>query len=237
MDALGIIPARDGSKGIPRKNLALLAGKPLLAHTCEQALQATTLTRLIVSTDAEAIADCARRCGVEVPFLRPRELAADETPMLDVVRHALEALRQRESYRPDVVVLLQPTSPLRRAEHIDGAVRRLIETGADSVVSVAEVPHQFTPGSLLRLEAGRLVPLLNGSQPLRRQDKPLVYARNGPAVLAVRRQALEGGSFYGEVSLPYVMPLDCSVDIDGPFDLALAEFLLQKSVGSSCGHP
>lgn len=229
MKVLGVIPARGGSKGISNKNLALLAGKPLLAYTCEQALAAKTLTRVIISSDDETIAACAKRFGIEVPFMRPIELAQDETPMLEVLQHAVRMLEESEGYRPDILVLLQPTSPLRRAEHIDAAVRLLQESDADSVVSVVEVPHQFTPHSLLRLEEGCLVPYLNGPQLLRRQEKPILYARNGPAVLAVRRRVLERQSLYGKISRPLVMPLEASVDIDGPSDLALAEALLRQT--------
>lgn len=229
MDILGLIPARAGSRTIPNKALVTLAGRPLLAHTCEQARQAATLNRVVVSTDDEAIARCARDCGIDTPFLRPRELAADETPMVEVLRHALQALREGERYQPDVVVLLQPTSPLRRAEHIDTAVRLLIESGADSVVSVVEVPHRFSPGSLLRLEpSGTLMPYLDGPQPLRRQDKPVLYARNGPAVLAVRAAVLvEQRSLYGQTSKPLIMSTTESIDIDTPEDLQWAESLLK----------
>jgi len=229
MHVLGVIPARGGSKAIPRKNLTLLAGKPLLAYTCELAREAKTLTRIILSTDDEAIAAYGRRLHVEVPFLRPKALAADETPMLDVLEHAVKTLREQEGYQADIVVLLQPTSPLRKGEDIDRAVRLLKRHRADSVVSVVEVPHQFNPVSLLKVQSGSLVPFLNGPLVLRRQDKPALYARNGPAVLAVWRRVLEEQrSLYGDVCLPFVMPPERSVDIDTPFDLALAEFLLRR---------
>ena len=226
-EVLGLIPARGGSKGIPKKNLVRVAGKPLLAHTCEQARRAKTLTRVVLSTDDAAIARCARACGVEVPFLRPARLAADRTPMIDVVRHALEMLRRREGYDPKIVVLLQPTSPLRRADQIDAAVKQLLATGADSVVSVVEVPHQFRPGSLMRLDGERLVPVQRGRLVLRRQDKPKVFARNGPAVLAVRAETVRRqGTLYGAHCRALVMDADSSLDVDSPPDLAHAEYLL-----------
>ncbi len=229
MTILGIIPARGGSKGIPQKNLVSLAGKPLLSYTCEQALRAKSLTRVIVNTDNEEIARCAKGYRVEVPFLRPKHLSEDETPMLDVLLHALETLQSQEGYQPDIVVLLQPTSPLRQAEQIDEAVQKLVNSDADSVVSVVEVPHQFNPVSLLRLESGSLIPYLNGPQISRRQEKPILYARNGPAILAVRRKILvEQKSLYGNRTLPFVMPLEFSVDIDGPSDLAFAEWILRQ---------
>ena len=227
MEILGLIPARGGSKAIPHKNIAPLAGRPLLAYTCDAALASQRLTRVVLSTDDPAIAEVGQACGVEVPFMRPAELAQDDTPMLSVLQHALRWLQETEGYHPEMVVLLQPTSPLRRAEHIDGALDILLKTRADSVVSVVEVPHQFNPVSLMHLEEGRLVPFLEGPLILRRQDKPPAYARNGPAVLAVRREVLlNEDSLYGDDCLPFIMDDQSSVDVDDSFDLAFVEFLL-----------
>jgi len=229
VNILGVIPARGGSKAIPHKNIALVASRPLLAYTCDAALASRRLTRVVLSTDDPTIAEVGRQCGVEVPFLRPADLAQDDTPMLSVLQHTLRVLQETEGYQPEVVVLLQPTSPLRRAEHIDAAVDILLETGADSVVSVVEVPHQFNPVSLMRLEEGRLVPFLEGPLILRRQDKPPVYTRNGPAVLAVRREVLlHKDSLYGDDCRPLVMDDKSSIDVDGPLDLEFVEFLLAR---------
>jgi CMP-N,N'-diacetyllegionaminic acid synthase len=214
MDLVGLIPARGGSKGIPRKNLAPVAGKPLLAWTVDAARAATELTRVVVSTDDDEIASVA---GVEV-LRRPAELAADETPMLDVVRHAVAELS------PDVLVLLQPTSPLRRAEHIDAALRLLLESGADAVVSVVVVPHRYSPEALMDVVDGRVV--ARGSARMR-QEKGLVYARNGPAVLAVRSDRI-GDDLYGGDCRPYLMEERDSLDVDDPFDLELADLLLRR---------
>ena len=170
----------------------------------------------------------SRAHGADVPFLRPARLAADDTPMLDVLVHTLSALRDAGGYAPDVVVLLQPTSPLRTAAHVDAAVTELLQTDADSVVSVVEVPHAFSPVSVMRLVEDRLVPYVAGPAPTRRQDKPRVYARNGPAVLAVRSAVLERGSLYGEHVRPLVMTPEESVDIDTPFDFELAAWLLTR---------
>jgi CMP-N,N'-diacetyllegionaminic acid synthase len=230
MSYLGLIPARGGSKGIPHKNIALLAGRPLIAHTCEAARASRRLTRLIVSTDDEQIAAVARGCGVEVPFLRPAALAGDESPMIDVVRHAL-AWTDAEGAVFDAVVILQPTSPLRRAAHIDAVIEELERSGADTVVSVVAVPHQFLPLSLMALDdAGLLVPVSEGTPILRRQDKPALYARNGPVVLAVRTDTLRRGRLYGERVRPLFMERLESLDIDGPDDLALAEWLLKRGL-------
>jgi CMP-N-acetylneuraminic acid synthetase len=231
---LGVVPARGGSKGIPNKNLAMLAGRPLLAYTAEAARTSRRLSRCIVSTDDERIAQAARSLGIDVPFLRPPELASDDTPMLPVLQHAAREVA-RGGTAVDVVVLLQPTSPLRRASHVDAAIDLLESTGADSVVSVVDVPHQFNPMSVMRLEDGRLRPFVDGPLITRRQDKPQVYARNGPAVLAVRTRVLEAGSLYGDDCRPLVMSAADSIDIDGPDDLALAELMLKTNVGPPKG--
>lgn len=231
-----MIPARGGSKGIPRKNLAPLAGRPLIAYTIDAARTSARLTRMIVSTDDEEIAMVARRLGADVPVVRPPELAADETPMVDVLVHLVGVLEQRERYHPDILVLLQPTSPFRRARHIDQAVDLLTASGADSVVSVIPVPHQFTPSSLLRTEGDRLVSVDDptGNRivgPMRRQDKPPLFARNGPAVVAARTEVvLERGTLYGPDTRGYVMSREESLDIDDAFDLRLAELLIASRV-------
>jgi CMP-N-acetylneuraminic acid synthetase len=216
VNVVGLIPARAGTR---EKNLWPLAGKPLLLWTIDAARSSEVLTRLVVSTDSDEVVALARAHDVDV-IRRPAELARDETPSRDVVVHALD-----EVGACDVLVLLQPTSPLRRGEHVDEAVRLLLAEDAGSVVSVVEVPHQFRPVSLMALEDGRLVPL---GPPMRRQDKPVVYARNGPAVLVLRPDRL-GDDLYGDDCRPYVMDPHDSVDIDEPFDLRLAEFLLNDA--------
>ena len=222
---LGVIPARGGSTGIPNKNLTLLGGRPLLAYTADAVTDSTLLTRTIVSTDDAHIADCARSMGLDVPFMRPPALAGDDVPMLPVLQHALETL-EADGFTADIVVLLQPTSPLRRGEHIDAAVRWLQRAGGDSVVSVVEVPHQFNPTSVMRIEEGLLRPFFDGPTATRRQDKPRVYARNGPAVLATRVEVIKEGSLYGRQSWPLVMSPEDSLDIDTAWDLRLVESVL-----------
>ena len=225
MNVLGVIPARGGSKGISNKNLALLGGRPLLAYTADAVKESRVLTRTIVSTDDARIADCAHSLGLEVPFMRPSPLAGDDVPMLPVLQHALQAVEEG-GFVVDVVVLLQPTSPLRRGEHIDAAVKWLERAGGDSVVSVVEVPHQFNPTSVMRIEEGVLKPFLDVPMATRRQDKPRVYARNGPAVLATRVAVIKEGSLYGRTSWPLAMTPEDSLDIDTPLDLKLAESVL-----------
>lgn len=230
---LAIVPARGGSKGIPGKNLAPLGGRPLLAYTADAVRESARLAasgRAVVSTDDPAIADAARGLGLEAPFLRPADLATDDAPMLPVMQHAVRAMRE-QGFDADILVLLQPTSPLRRGSHIDGAIDRLVESGADSVVSVVEVPHQFNPVSVMTLQDGRLRPFLDGPAVTSRQQKPRVWARNGPAVLAVRTSVVEGGSLYGTDSRPLPMSPEESLDIDTPFDLALTELWLGAAKG------
>jgi CMP-N-acetylneuraminic acid synthetase len=229
---LGLVPARGGSKGIERKNIAPLAGKPLLAYTCEAALESQVLDRVILSTDDEEIADVGRHCGIEVPFVRPASISGDAASSVDVARHALLWLIEKEGKGPGILVLLQPTSPLRRSRHIDEALAKMEGTGADTVVSVTEVPHRYTPYSLMEFSQGRLKDFWKEPLPFdrhRRQDLPSLYARNGPAVLATRVSVLlEENSFYGDHVTPYLMSQEDSVDIDTPFDLEVAEWLLSR---------
>jgi len=231
MEILALIMARGSSKSIPRKNIYPLLGKPLLAYTCETALGSQLVTRIVLSTDDEEIAAVGLSCGVEVPFMRPFELAQDDTPILPVIQYTLRTLEERENYRPAVIVLLQPTSPLRQAHHIDEALNLLIETGADSVASVVPVPHHFNPVSIMQIENGRLIPFIKGegTRILRRQDKPEVYARNGPAILAMRYNTVtKGQGLFGAECVAYIMDNYSSVDIDTEEDLAYAEFLMKR---------
>ena len=220
MSVVGLIPARGASKGIPRKNLAPLGGKPLVAWTIAAALESERVERTVVSTDDPEVADLARAHGAEV-LDRPRELAGDETPMRDVVAHAVRELEPETA-----LVLLQPTSPLRTSRHVDDAIELLLASGADAVVSVVEVPHRYGTASLMRLEGEQLV-RLDETQYAGRADKPVLYARNGPAILALRADRIGDDLYAGDLR-PYVMDAADSMDIDEPFDLQLAEFLLSR---------
>ncbi|MGD9123516.1 MAG: acylneuraminate cytidylyltransferase family protein [Desulfarculaceae bacterium] len=229
-NVLGLIPARGGSRGFPQKNLALLAGRPLISHTIGAARSSRSLTRVVVSTDNDKIARAAKEAGAEVPFLRPPELATDTATALEVIRHAVEYF-EAEGWNPEAIVYLQPTSPLRRVHHIDQAVDTLWQKEADSVVSVVELPHNFSPLSVMTLdEQGFLKPYdPGGASVLRRQDKPRLWARNGPAVLALRRETvMELNTLYGPKTLPLVMDQWDSIDIDSSDDLAMAEWALSR---------
>lgn len=224
---LAVVPARGGSKGIPGKNVALVAGLPLIVHTLRSAAAARRIDRLIVSTDAEPIAQVARAAGAEVPFLRPAELARDDTPGCAPVIHALEWLEEQEGYRPDYVLLLQPTSPLRSGADIDAAIALAQSRNAERVVSVtAAATHPFW---IKRVDAdGALVPFCPDEVPSRRQDLPPAYALNGAIYLARAATLRAGGSFSGSGTLAYVMPVERSLDIDTPWDLKLADLILSQ---------
>jgi CMP-N,N'-diacetyllegionaminic acid synthase len=225
---VGLIPARGGSKSIPRKNLVMLAGRPLLAYTAAAASAARCLDRTILSTDDLEIAEVGRALGLEVPFVRPTHLAGDAVEMIPVMHHVLDWLAE-QGIPAATLVLLQPTSPLRQARHIDEAILLLNDSGAETVVSVVEVPHQYGPASVMtKGEDGRLTPFFAGPPILRRQDKPRVFARNGPAILAVRSAPLRRGTLYGEPTLGYCMSTADSLDIDEPEDLWLAEQYIRR---------
>jgi CMP-N-acetylneuraminic acid synthetase len=224
---LGVIPARGGSKGVPRKNVKLLAGKPLLQYTIEAALEATTLTRVVLSTDDEEIASLGRGLGADAPFLRPDHLADDKAPMLGVVQHAIQALESGGDDPYDGVCLLQPTSPMRPPGLIDRCVARLEESDADAVITVLPVPPEHNPHWVFEPDANGWLRLATGeSQPIaRRQDLPAAYHREG-SVYVTRRVALDAGSLYGDRVLGIHINPALSVNIDGPTDWTRAEQLL-----------
>jgi len=220
---LAVIPARGGSKGIPRKNIKKLGGKPLIAWTIEAALKAPSINRVIVSTDDEEIAAVAEQFGAEVPFKRPIAIARDDTPGLDPVLHAIE-----NSPDSDWVLLLQPTSPLRSVDDIEGIIKLCQEKGALSAVSVAEVgKHPFW--MYQRSSDMRLQPLIpNRGEITRRQDLPSVYVLNGALYLARPDWLIENQGFIGPETLGYVMPVERSVDLDTPLDWLWVEYLIER---------
>lgn len=231
VEVLAIIPARGGSKGIPRKNIRKLAGRPLLAYTAEAALQSRLLNKIILSTEDDEIAQIGKDLGLEVPFMRPMKLAQDDTPSLLVFQHVLRELEKREAYIPDLVVILQPTSPFRTSRNIDEALFLLIESKADAVVSVVEVPHNMNPFSIMKLKVdGTLHPFLPYNEKKNiRQLKPKFYARNGAAIYACTRKCLlENDSLYGDKTMAYHMAEISSIDIDTLYDWTVAEVLLES---------
>ena len=227
MRTLAVVPARGGSKGVVRKNLRKVGGKPMIAHTIEGGLGARRIDRLVVSTEDDEIARVSRSCGADVPFERPVALATDTASQVDVVIHALGVVEDVEAASYDCVVLLQPTAPLRTSEDIDHCIEKLECEKADCVISFSRVEHGH-PYYMYTLEGGCPVPLIEGSVPARRQDFPAVYVRNG-AIYAVRRDVLVNDrSFYGRNIKPYIMPYERSVNIDTELDLAVAELFFRE---------
>ncbi len=229
MTVLGVVTARGGSKTIPGKNLRPLRGKPLLAYSVEAAQQSGAFDRLILSTDDDEIAAYGRSLGCEVPFRRPAALARDETIHLDVMKHAVEWMRDRAGYTSDLVMILQPTSPLRSPADIRAAVELIRTTGADSVVSVSEVPAHFNPMRTLRIDGRGLATLFVTGEPVRRrinrrQDMPVAWTMNG-AIYLFRTGVLFDAepSLFGDRTAAYVMPADRGISIDDLEDWASAE--------------
>ena len=228
---LAIIPARGGSKGIPKKNIVPLAGKPLIAHTIEVVDACPLIDRVIVSTDDDEIAGVSMTHGAEVPFRRPADASNDTATAVQVIEHALTWLKENESYTPDAVLYLQPTSPFRRPEQLRGAIEQYTtDTESDGLVSIAPVPHNFHPHKVMTIENGYAVPMESGDMVLNRHDVPPLYGRNGPNILIIRTDIiLEHSSLYGTKTLPYIIDEPaCNIDIDTPHDLELAEFYATK---------
>ena len=233
MEILGFIPARGASKGIPRKNIYPLDGKPLIAHTIEQSIK-SKITRVFVSTDSEEIAAVSQQYGVEVPFLRSKELACDNSIIEDAMIEAFEKLKQAENYYPDIVVLLHPTTPLRTAKHIDECIDILKEKRADAVMSVSE-PMQHPGDMVWWNEKEELHFLLEsiagpGAFPgkIQRQDFPTYWFINGAVYVFTYRSLVETGNRYGRKTVPYIMSQLDSIDIDSLDSLRIVEALLMR---------
>jgi N-acylneuraminate cytidylyltransferase len=211
---LGLVPARGGSKGVPDKNIRPLAGRTLLEYAAAAARESGVIDRVVVSTDLDVIAAAARSAGLEVPFMRPSDLGRDDTPMLPVIEHAIEEL-DRAGWHADIVVLLQPTSPLRTPLHIRSSLQLLRESGADSVVSVVELPKHFSPDYVMRIDGGRLVSFLpDGSRVTRRQDARAAFVRDGTVYTFWSRTVREQHSLYGADCRPLVVDAAASMTID-----------------------
>ena len=225
MRALGIIPARGGSKGVPYKNIRLVGRRPLIAYTIQAAADSRSLAHYLVSTDDGDIAAVARDYAAPV-LMRPPELAADDTPMVPVIQHALRVL-EASGEKFDVVVVLQPTTPLRQSTDIDDSLRLLTNTGADTVISVYQVDDHH-PARMYRLLDGCLQPYDREPPERLRQSLSPVYHRNG-AIYTCWTRLLDQNTLIGERVRPYFMPRARSINIDDELDLAFADFLLSRS--------
>lgn len=235
-EILAIIPARGGSKGIKRKNLYPIEGKALIQYTIDAAKESRKITRCIVNSDDEEIIDYARKQGVEV-MVRPEKFAQDNSPMKDVIMQQLEYLKEKENYEPDAFILLQPTSPLRTAAHIDEALKLMDKKEGDALVSVEEEPHLHSPYSVMKINSDGYLEffLPEGQKYTSRQEKPKFYARNGAAIYAVKTDIYyETGSLYGTKCIPYIMKPEDSVDIDCMLDIFIAEAMMKyKKMGET----
>lgn len=229
MKILGVIPARGGSKGIPRKNIKMLKGRPLIAYTIEAAKQSKLLTHSVVSTDDKEIRAIALKFGAEVPFLRPKKLALDRALAIPTIQHSVCAMEKIKNIKYDYVVMLQPTTPLRSGDDIDTALRSLISSKADGIISIVDVGN-WHPMKMKKVVKGRLIDYLK--PPMEnppRQILPKVYMVNG-AIYATKKDVLmKKNTFQGRRCLGYLMPVERSVNIDSLADFLVAEYYLKEN--------
>lgn len=227
---LAVIPARGGSKGVPRKNIRDVGGKPLLAYTIETAVEVRSLFhRIIVSTDDEEIAKIGEKYGAEVPFMRPTDLAGDKVKMIPVLQHAVKSIEEMDGIHMDWVMLLQPTAPFRRSEDIRSALEVAERTEHDSVISVVQV-FAVHPILMKKIENDTLLPfMMEEVEGTRRQDySPPAYMRNGAIYLTKRDVLMLQDSIWGKSIAPLIMPEERSVSIDSELDMKLVELMLQE---------
>lgn len=227
-DVVGIITARGGSKSVPRKNVTIVGGKPLVAWTIEAALGSHSLSRVIVSTDDEEIAEVSRQWGAEVPFMRPSVLAQDHSSHVSVVVHAVQWLESQGNSQPDYIMVLQPTSPFRSVKDIDVAINLALEKDADAVVSVCPTrDHPYLSKKIT--PDGKLLDFVTPPEGyLRRQVLPSVYSLNGAVYLVRPKALLKHHSWFTNRTYAYVMPHERSLDIDSSWDLYVADLILKN---------
>jgi len=225
LNIIAIIPARGGSKGIPRKNIKMIAGKELIAYSINAGKSSRYIKNLFVSTEDDDIEEVSRRYGADI-IKRPSELAEDDSPTIDVILNCLEYFHKNK-IKVDVILLLQATSPLRTSQDIDQAIEQFVNGEGDSLISVCELSH--SPYWSLKLEDGYLEPNFGRDYlNMRRQDLPLLYAPNGSLFIATPDYLLKNKTFYSEKTLPYLMPAERSIDIDNDLDFKLAELILKE---------
>jgi CMP-N,N'-diacetyllegionaminic acid synthase len=225
---LGIVPARAGSKRLPRKNVRILMGKPLVAHSIEAIRSARRVNRIVVSSDDQEVLEIASGFDPGFPLRRPAELATDTALAIDFVRHALKTLEDAGEGPFDAVVIVQPSSPLTQAGDIDRTIELLESTAADSAVSVMELDHAIHPAKLKRMEGDRLLPyLVDEKGQMAAHQLPRLFVRNC-SVYAVRRSTIERGEIIGTDSRGYVMPRQRSIDINDELDWEFVQFLAAR---------
>ena len=223
---LAIIPARGGSKRLPGKNIKLLNGKPMIAHAILAAKKSKYVDRVIVSTDDQAIVKVAKKYGAEVPFIRPAELASDTAGTLPVLQHAVAHIERQDKFKPDLVVLIQPTNPLVKSEDIDGTIEKMIATKTNSCFTVSEISQR--PEWMYRL-AGKKPKLFltNANLNIRSQDLPKLGIINGAIYVTKYNTLMKNNKIRDKNTSIYLMPKERSVDIDDMFDFELAKFLIK----------
>lgn len=227
LNILGVITARGGSKGIPGKNIKILGGKPLIAYTIDIAKKSKLITHLIVSTEDEKIIEVAKKYGAEVPFVRPKELAEDNTPHLPVMQHAIKFMEEKLGIVFDYIVIFQPTSPFRIPEDIDNTLKKLIENKADSAVTLMEVGN-YHPMRIKKLEGDRVLDYCMAEEEgIRRQDLPVAYKRSGAVYAMTRDLIMKNNRLYGDFNVGLAVPQERSIDIDEPMDWLKAEYMLK----------
>jgi len=223
---LALIPARGGSKQIINKNIKLLCGKPLISYTIEAALASNYIDDVVISTDSDLIAEISLKYGGQVPFMRPKELAGDESKTIDVAIHAINALiKMGRNY--DYLVLLQPTSPLRTKDDIDSAIKIIIDGDISSLVSVREVKEN--PALMRTIENNKLKNIMDFNGSLRRQDLPKYYIFNGAIYINSIDMLLKQKKFVDEKTYPYVMDYERSIDIDEILDFKIVELIMGEN--------
>ncbi len=229
---IAIIPARGGSKGVKNKNIVDLNGKPLITYTLAAATRSKTISRIVLSTDSQKIREVCENTGLRVTHLRPKNLARDDTPTLDVIRYELDRLSQEMSLKKALILILQPTAPLRTSEDIDTCVQRL-KRGYDSCISVTKTPLELHPHWQFKARGNRLLPFALESfdlvPPRRQVLSPPTFIRNGAVYTFKYESFINSGSFYGDRVAYYEMPINRSVNIDHPEDLEKAETFLKRS--------
>ena len=219
---LALITARGGSKGIPRKNIKLLGGKPLICWTIDAALRSQYIDRLILSSEDSEIIEIARMAKCDVPFIRPNKLAADESSSMEVIMHALEQVDEKYDY----LLLLQPTSPFRTAQHIDGIITSCLDQEAGMMISVAKMKKH--PMFMYQLNGRFLQPFIASRQQLRRQDMPAAYEHNGALYLAEIALLKRAKSYTISEACAFIMSGAVNLDIDDEKDWQYAEYLIEK---------
>lgn len=227
MEILCVVPARGGSKGIPEKNIKEINGKPLIAYTIEEAKKSKYITRIIVSTDDMKISTISEKYGAEIPYIRPKHLAEDSSPTVEVIIDLVQKLKEKENYTPDYICVLQCTSPLRTAQDVDGAIKKLLNTEMDGCVSVCEVeinPYWTNVFNQEKLEY--FIP--EGKKILKRQDLPKIYRLNGAIYVVKTKAFLDEKSLEVENSTGYIMSEESSIDIDTIIDFKIAEIIMKE---------